>query len=350
VFERFSDDARRVVVSAQEEARERRHDHIAAEHLLLALLRADDSVAVRVLDTMRVDRDVVRAELDAAIGTGVSAPDGHIPFTSSAKQALEDALREALRLEDTFIGTEHVLLGIVSDQGSTAARVLREHGVDLAHAGTTVVFLRGEQRAVARGRGPSLTGPPTPWRRPTIDAVPRCALCGRDATHVARMLVSRGVRLCDDCARAAVAQLDALPDDAPALVRFDVSTRAPADRATAIVAIERAFDAVLSPLSIPVDDALAFLEGGERNRDLLETFREIGASSPTPTSDQTVEWVRFLGEADAEVSLGLWFPGSQQPRVFRVQALLEDGTWKVSRSTVEHFVRLARQHRPPPSP
>jgi hypothetical protein len=351
MFERFSHDARLVVVGAQEEARERGHNFIGGEHLLLALLRQKGSAAVRALEAMGVDLADVRAQVDAAIGTGSRAPSGHIPFTPSAKRVLECALREALQLEDTSIGTEHVLLGIVREREGVAASVLMTYGVDLERARAAVVEERGEGRAVARDRRPAATSPaPTPWRRPTLDAVPRCALCGRDATHVERMLVSRGVRLCADCARAAVAQLDALPDDAPALVRFDVSAPAPADRAAAIVAIERAFDAVLSPLSIPVDDALAFLEGGERSRDLLETFRQIGASSPTPTSDQTVEWVRFLGETDAEVSLGLWFPGSQQPRVFRVQALLEDGSWKVSRSTVEHFVRLAREHRPPPPP
>jgi hypothetical protein len=187
------------------------------------------------------------------------------------------------------------------------------------------------------------------WGVPSPAITPRCALCGRDEAAVEHTLVSRGVRLCSECARAAVAQLDALPSDAPTVVRFRVPDHAPSDEDAAVRAIERAFEAVLGPLALPVDDALTLLEGGEESRDLLETFRAIGASSPTPTSDQTVERVRFLGESEAEVSLGLWFPGSPQPMVFPVHALLEDDTWKVSRSTVEHFVQLAQRqrHRPP---
>jgi ATP-dependent Clp protease ATP-binding subunit ClpC len=131
MFERFSDEARRVVVGAQEDARIRDHNYIGSEHLLLALVRDRHSVACRALESMGVDLADVRAQVDAAIGTGGSAPPGHIPFTPSAKKVLELALREALQLEDNFIGTEHILLGIVREGDGVGAGVLATYGVEL---------------------------------------------------------------------------------------------------------------------------------------------------------------------------------------------------------------------------
>jgi hypothetical protein len=131
-------------------------------------------------------------------------------------------------------------------------------------------------------------------------------------------------------------------------VRFRRPDHAPADKDASVAAIESAFDAVFAPMHLPVDEALAYVEGGELARDLLEQLRQGAEHAPMVSSDQTVERVRFLDEDDAEVSLGLWFPGNPQPMLFPVQAVREDGTWKVSRSTVEHFARLAQRFRRPP--
>jgi hypothetical protein len=137
-------------------------------------------------------------------------------------------------------------------------------------------------------------------------------MCGRDEERCEHVFISGGVRICSDCVRAAAAQLDALPPDAPRLVRYRRPEVAPSDKDDAIDAIERAFDAVIGPLALAVDDALAFCEGGEACRELLDVIRAVGDRVPVVINDQTVERVRFLGEDEAEVSVGIWLAGNPQ--------------------------------------
>jgi hypothetical protein len=113
-------------------------------------------------------------------------------------------------------------------------------------------------------------------------------------------------------------------------------------------AIERAFDAVIGPLALPVDDALPFVEGGAACRAYLEALREGAQHLPVVVNDQTVERIRFLGDGEAEVSLGIWLGGSPQPMIRPAFAVLEGGTWKVSRSSVQEFAQLSQQFRRPP--
>lgn len=357
MFERFGHDARLVVVSAQEDARVLRHHHIGSEHLLLALARVDHGIVSDTFRALDLTLDQLRDAVADLVPPGDDAPHGHIAFNDEAKRVLEGSLREALRREDASIEPEHQLLALAGDGGSVACRVLEVRGVKPAAVAAKVEELRraivlrsrGDRRAArALGRSGSMAmlqgfGP---GRRPE----PRCVLCGRDEDRCEHVLVAGGVRLCSDCVRAAVAQLDALPPEAPKLVRYRRPEHAPRDREAAIAAIEAAFDAVFSPLQLPVDEALGSIEGGERARGLLETLREGSAGAPMVPSDQTVERVRFLDEDDAEVSYGLWMPGSQQPMLFPVHAVREDGTWKVARSAVEHFANLAQQFRPRPAP
>jgi ATP-dependent Clp protease ATP-binding subunit ClpA len=131
MFERFSGQARHVVVSAQEEARELDHNYIGTEHLLLGLLAASDSVAGMSLNALGYTRDDVRAKVEAMIGRGKAAPGGQIPFTPRAKKALELSLREALQLKHNYIGTEHILLGLLREGEGVAAQVLADkHPLD----------------------------------------------------------------------------------------------------------------------------------------------------------------------------------------------------------------------------
>src|SRR5260370_21720315 len=113
MFERFTDPARRVVVLANEEARELGHNYIGTEHILLGLLREDESVAAQALEALGIGLDAVRREVKQIIGPGEGMPAGHIPFTPRAKKVLELSLREALPLGHNYIGTEHILLGPV---------------------------------------------------------------------------------------------------------------------------------------------------------------------------------------------------------------------------------------------
>jgi len=128
MFERFTDRARRVVVLAQDEARRLDHDYIGTEHLLLGLLHEGQGVAAQALDGLGVDLAEVRRRVEEIIGRGQHAPSGHIPFTPRAKKVLELSLREALDLGHDYIGTEHILLGIVREGQGVAAQVLAAMG------------------------------------------------------------------------------------------------------------------------------------------------------------------------------------------------------------------------------
>jgi len=130
MFERFTERARQVVVLAQEEARILRHNYIGTEHVLLGLLREVDGVAARVLSTFEVSLEEVRGEVTRIVGEGGKESQGQIPFTPRAKKVLELALREALSLGHNYIGTEHILLGLVRESEGVAARILADQGVD----------------------------------------------------------------------------------------------------------------------------------------------------------------------------------------------------------------------------
>jgi ATP-dependent Clp protease ATP-binding subunit ClpC len=127
MFERFTDRARRAVVLAQEEARELGHSHIGTEHLLLGMLRDGSGVAASALTSLGITLEAAREAVAATVGRG-GGQAGHIPFTPPAKRSLELALREALQLGYDYIGTEHILLGLIHDDTSTAARTLAEAG------------------------------------------------------------------------------------------------------------------------------------------------------------------------------------------------------------------------------
>jgi ATP-dependent Clp protease ATP-binding subunit ClpC len=130
VFERFTERARRVVVLAQEEARTLGHDYIGTEHLLLGLLREEDGVAARVLTDRGIAVELARAQIIAVKGSGAGIVAGQVPFTPRGKRVLEASLREALALGHDYIGTEHILLGLVRETDGVAARILLERDVD----------------------------------------------------------------------------------------------------------------------------------------------------------------------------------------------------------------------------
>jgi ATP-dependent Clp protease ATP-binding subunit ClpC len=141
MFERFTDRARRVVVLAQDEARELEHNYIGTEHLLLGLLREGEGVAARALDELGISRTAVREQVVQLIGRGGHTPSGHIPFTPRAKKALELSLREALQLNHNHIGTEHLLLGLIREGEGVAAQVLVELGAGLHQVRAKVLEL-----------------------------------------------------------------------------------------------------------------------------------------------------------------------------------------------------------------
>jgi ATP-dependent Clp protease ATP-binding subunit ClpC len=157
VFERFSDRARRVVVLAQDEARDLGHDYIGTEHLLLGLLHDSSGTACQVLTSLQAPPDAVRAKVGELVRSGDKTMRGHVPFTTAAKKALEMSLREALQLGHNYIGSGHLLLGLLREERGTAARVLAELGVDLDRARPLVGETGdpSERQAGVRPFGPS---------------------------------------------------------------------------------------------------------------------------------------------------------------------------------------------------
>ena len=141
MFQRFSDRARRVVVLAQEEARMLNHNYIGTEHILLGLIQEGEGVAAKALESMGISLEAVRNQVEEIIGRGSSAPSGHIPFTPRAKKVLELSLREALQLGHNYIGTEHILLGLIREGEGVAAQVLTKLGADLDRVRNQVVQL-----------------------------------------------------------------------------------------------------------------------------------------------------------------------------------------------------------------
>jgi ATP-dependent Clp protease ATP-binding subunit ClpA len=164
MFERFSDRARRVIVLSQEDARLLNHNYIGTEHILLGLVHEDEGLASRALRSLGVTPAAVRRQVEAIIGQGGSPPVAHIPFTPRAKKVLELSLREALQLGHNYIGTEHILLGLVREGEGVACQVLVKLGVSLTTVRARVLQL------VADGSGEGAAGP-VPTLSPDLVAV-----------------------------------------------------------------------------------------------------------------------------------------------------------------------------------
>src|SRR2546421_2891990 len=163
MFERFTDRARRVVVLAQEEARMLNHNYIGTEHILLGLIHEGEGVAAKSLESLGISLEGVRSQVEEIIGQGQQAPSGHIPFTPRAKKVLELSLREALQLGHNYIGTEHILLGLIREGEGVAAQVLVKLGADLNRVRQQVIqLLHGYQgKEPAASGGPAESAPST---------------------------------------------------------------------------------------------------------------------------------------------------------------------------------------------
>src|SRR3978361_690690 len=179
MFERFTDRARRVVVLAQEEARMLNHNYIGTEHILLGLIHEGEGGAAKALESLGISLEAVRQQVEEIIGQGQQAPSGHIPFTPRAKKVLELSLREALQLGHNYIGTEHILLGLIREGEGVAAQVLVKLGADLNRVRQQVIqLLSGYQ-----GKEPAAAGGPaegTPSTSLVLDQF------GRNLTQAAR--------------------------------------------------------------------------------------------------------------------------------------------------------------------
>lgn len=189
LFERFTEPARRVVVLAQEEARLLKHSYIGTEHLLLGLMNEEEGIAARVLIDLGIDLPSLRHQVEEIIGVGTSSPRGHIPFTPRSKSVLEMSLRESLQLGHNYIGTEHILLGLLREGEGVAAQILNRLGVDLTPIRDAVIELVGSNpeavKPPRRIRPPAQTRCPHPDEQLVITRLEagirtvRCDQCGQ---------------------------------------------------------------------------------------------------------------------------------------------------------------------------
>jgi ATP-dependent Clp protease ATP-binding subunit ClpC len=177
MFERFTDRARRVVVLAQEEARLLNHNYIGTEHILLGLIHEGEGVAAKALESLGISLEKVRQQVEEIIGAGQSPPSGHIPFTPRAKKVLELSLREALQLGHNYIGTEHILLGLIREGEGVAAQVLVKLGADLGRVRQQVIQLLS---GYSGSKEPAGAGAETPQGSLVLDQF------GRNLTQLAR--------------------------------------------------------------------------------------------------------------------------------------------------------------------
>src|SRR5512145_3017398 len=181
MFERFTDRARRVVVLAQEEARMLSHNYIGTEHILLGLIHEGEGVAAKALESLGISLEAVRAQVEEIIGQGQQAPSGHIPFTPRAKKVLELSLREALQLGHNYIGTEHILLGLIREGEGVAAQVLVKLGADLNRVRQQVIqLLSGYQGGKETAAAGTAAGEAAPSTSLVLDQF------GRNLTQAAR--------------------------------------------------------------------------------------------------------------------------------------------------------------------
>jgi hypothetical protein len=366
VFERFTDRARRVVVLAQEESRLLNHNYIGTEHVLLGLISEGDGVAAQVLEGMEISLPAVRAEVQAIIGEGSRAPSGHIPFTPRAKKVLELSLREALQLGHNYIGTEHILLGLLREGEGVGAEVLIKLGAGLSAVRQEVVRVLAESPVTEEGLPPKRVteAEPGSWRgpspvgsgRPAGIEPARCGFCGTHSPTCGPLFTGvGGLLICEGCIAAAFTQRSAFlspmrpePESAATRAERYVPTGpAPADEDAARQAIAYAFT---DPMELAADGTtLVNVEDGE---ELAPYAAEVRArvGSYIDERENVVEHVKFLNDRHAVVWTTVRLrsaPSRRIPILHEGRAVLVDGRWKVSRETICERWEAAGVHVPP---
>lgn len=202
MFERFTDRARRVVVLAQEEARMLNHNYIGTEHILLGLVHEGEGVAAKSLERLGVSLVDVRTQIEEIIGQGQEAPSGHIPFTARAKKVLELSLREALQLGHNYIGTEHILLGLVREGEGVAAQILVKLGAELTRVRQTIIQIlsgyQGDEATLkAKAEGEKVTeflAEAAKTKRPDVPAAEFALEMLKEALPLTRILYQHDIK------------------------------------------------------------------------------------------------------------------------------------------------------------
>jgi hypothetical protein len=344
VFERFGDGARHVVVLAQEEARLLQHNYIGTEHILLGLLHEGQGVAARTLDSLGVSLAAARSQVEEIIGRPAAAtPVGHIPFTPRAKKVLELSLREALQLGHDYIGTEHILLGVLREGEGVATQVLLRLGADLAGVRERVIELLAGGSPAAR----SLISPPVVT---ASVAAGRCGMCGRDLWEVDRFVSGDATAICDLCIAAAQRALGEAPAEAGRDVPMPPRVLGPdPDDPRAAREIEVAFRTAFGgPIgrNVDSDPNTSPREDAERLAPFIAQAAERHATIQITRA--RVGRIRFVDPDEAEVQYSIQLAHMNQAVGFEGRAVRRDGRWLVSRDTTVHHLAMAGIQVPPP--
>ena len=341
VFERFTDRARRVLVLAQEEARLLNHGFIGTEHMLLGLIREGDGVAARALAQMDISLEDVRTMVEEVIGLSATVPVGSPPFTPRAKKVLELSLREAIQLGHNYIGTEHMLLGLVREGEGVAAQVLVSLGADLARVRETVLRLLDGAAGAETGPSGRADQPARGWRswsggRPRA-RMAACSFCGRRPPETGQLVSGTDAFICERCIRQWFEALStggrsqAISASPAQFVLIASGGPPPEDEDAARAEIAAAY--LASATTSEDGQSVPSVEMGE---DLGPTLLQALERNPFPPPAESridVDAVAFVDAEHAAVWFTITIDGIPRLSNQRGDAVLVDGAWKMARST-----------------
>jgi len=354
VFERFTDRSRRVLVLAKEESRLLNHGFIGTEHILLGLLGERDGIAAQALTQLGVSLEVVRENVEEIVGVSETVPMGSAPFTPRAKKVLELSLREALQLHHNYIGTEHLLLGLVREGEGVGAQVLVNLGADLARVRQQVMQLLsdhpnderfGADLGSSRYQNTIARVPMGRWRSSTLgssiasgQAMGRgaCSFCGRDLWEVRRHVSAGAVAICEDCVATATVALERGEVAPGGEVVFPPRLFGTAPDEKALEAVVRAIRTTFG-VGPGESGTPRPVEGAE---DLEPYFVEAGRRVSVQTAGARVERVRFLDDDVAEVEFVISLTGGGA-FPFGGRVVRSRDQWLVSRQTVVRVLQRA---------
>jgi len=364
MFERFSDRARRVVVLAQEEARLLNHNYIGTEHILLGLIHEGEGVAAEALGSLGISLEAVRAQVQEIIGHGGQEPFGHIPFTPRAKKVLEFSLREALQLGHDYIGTEHILLGLIREGEGVGAQVLVKLGADPARVRQEVVrlvsgegvstaeFVRGATGTIrAAGIRPAkcgFCGVPSPECGALFTGVSGALICGSCAATASRPSVSMDEAMVMPRRAHTVRVGGITPESIETMAaRHEPTGPPPDDEDAARRAIE---DAFVHQMEVGADGrTLINVEDGAALAECAKLVRaRVGQAAEQ--AEQVIDHVKFLDATTAVVWVTTLLNGRPPLTALwrrECRAVVVDGRWKVSRESMCEVWSYAGVQCPP---
>ncbi len=341
MFERFTDRARRSLVLAQEEARLLNHGFIGTEHILLGLIHEGDGVAARALAQLEISLEDVRTMVEEVIGLSTTVPVGSPPFTPRAKKVLELSLREAIQLGHNYIGTEHMLLGLVQEGEGVAAQVLVSLGADLARVREAVIRLLAGAAGPEAGSPGGTDQPARGWRswsgaRPRA-RIAACSFCGRRPPETGQLVSGTDAFICELCIRH---WFDALSTGGPSqgisasppqFVLIDSGGPPPEDEDAARAEITAAYLA-----SATTSEDGQSVPSVEMGADLGPTLLQALERNPFPPPAESridVDAVAFVDTEHAAVWFTITIDGIPRLSNQRGDAVVVDGAWKMARST-----------------